>query len=158
MYNAFANTFLRFAKERVSYYGKNNLLSQKDFDDLTGVVEEIEDRIVNDNKQIKNRLKELENNYSNNDVENAVNNANKIIKVIEKELKDDQEKSKQKINELKAEQEANKAAINDIKASQDFNKEMVDEIKNSQEYNHNLIEELKSVQNSNAKKISLYLK
>ena len=34
VYNAFANTFLRFAKERVSYYGKNNLLSQKDFDDL----------------------------------------------------------------------------------------------------------------------------
>ena len=34
VYNAFANTFLKFAKERVSYYGKNNLLSQKDFDDL----------------------------------------------------------------------------------------------------------------------------
>jgi heat-inducible transcriptional repressor len=34
VYNAFANTFLRFAKERVLYYGKNNLLSQKDFDDL----------------------------------------------------------------------------------------------------------------------------
>ena len=28
------NTFLRFAKERVSYYGKNNLLSQKDFADI----------------------------------------------------------------------------------------------------------------------------
>ena len=34
VYNAFANTFLRFAKERVSYYGKNNLLSQKDFMDI----------------------------------------------------------------------------------------------------------------------------
>ncbi len=34
VYNAFANTFLRFAKERISYYGKNNLLSQKDFDDI----------------------------------------------------------------------------------------------------------------------------
>lgn len=34
VYNAFANTFLNFAKERVSYYGKNNLLSQKDFVDI----------------------------------------------------------------------------------------------------------------------------
>lgn len=34
VYNAFANTFLKFAKERISYYGKNNLLSQKDFDDI----------------------------------------------------------------------------------------------------------------------------
>ena len=34
VYNAFANTFLQFAKERVSYYGKNNLLSQKDFMDI----------------------------------------------------------------------------------------------------------------------------
>lgn len=34
VYNAFANTFLRFAQERISYYGKNNLLSQKDFDDI----------------------------------------------------------------------------------------------------------------------------
>ena len=37
VYNAFANTFLKFAKERVSYYGKNNLLSQKDFDDITKI-------------------------------------------------------------------------------------------------------------------------
>lgn len=34
VYNAFANTFLQFAKERVSFYGKNNLLSQKDFADI----------------------------------------------------------------------------------------------------------------------------
>ena len=34
VYNAFANTFLKFAKERISYYGKNNLLSQKDFEDI----------------------------------------------------------------------------------------------------------------------------
>ena len=34
VYNAFANTFLKFAKERISYYGKNNLLSQKDFMDI----------------------------------------------------------------------------------------------------------------------------
>lgn len=33
-YNAFANTFLKFAQERVSYYGRNNLLSQKDFADI----------------------------------------------------------------------------------------------------------------------------
>ncbi len=34
VYNAFANTFLKFAQERISYYGKNNLLSQKDFSDI----------------------------------------------------------------------------------------------------------------------------
>lgn len=34
VYNAFANTFLKFAKERISYYGKNNLLSHKDFMDI----------------------------------------------------------------------------------------------------------------------------
>jgi len=34
VYNAFANTFLKFAKDRVSYYGKNNLLSQQDFADI----------------------------------------------------------------------------------------------------------------------------
>ena len=34
VYNAFANTFLKFAQERVSYYGRNNLLSQKDFEDI----------------------------------------------------------------------------------------------------------------------------
>ena len=34
VYNAFANTFLQFASERVSYYGKNNLISQKDFEDI----------------------------------------------------------------------------------------------------------------------------
>ena len=34
VYNAFANTFLKFAQERISYYGKNNLLSQKDFNDI----------------------------------------------------------------------------------------------------------------------------
>ena len=30
VYNAFAHAFLKFASERISYYGKNNLLSQKD--------------------------------------------------------------------------------------------------------------------------------
>lgn len=34
VYNAFANTFLNFAKERISYFGKNNLLSHKDFMDI----------------------------------------------------------------------------------------------------------------------------
>mgnify|MGYP003291458690 CR=1 FL=1 len=34
VYNAFANTFLKFAQERVSYYGRNNLLSHKDFVDI----------------------------------------------------------------------------------------------------------------------------
>ena len=34
VYNAFANTFLKFAKERISYYGKNNLLSHKEFMDI----------------------------------------------------------------------------------------------------------------------------
>src|SRR5699024_3818304 len=30
-YNAFAHTFLKFATDRISYFGKNNLLSQQDF-------------------------------------------------------------------------------------------------------------------------------
>ncbi len=34
VYNAFAQAFLHFASERISYYGKNNLLSQKDFADI----------------------------------------------------------------------------------------------------------------------------
>ena len=34
VYNAFAHAFLKFASERISYYGKNNLLSQKDFADI----------------------------------------------------------------------------------------------------------------------------
>ena len=34
VYNAFAYAFLKFASERISYYGKNNLLSQKDFADI----------------------------------------------------------------------------------------------------------------------------
>ena len=34
VYNAFAHAFLKFATERISYYGKNNLLSQKDFMDI----------------------------------------------------------------------------------------------------------------------------
>ena len=31
VYNAFAHTFLKFATDRISYFGKNNLLSQQDF-------------------------------------------------------------------------------------------------------------------------------
>ena len=76
---------------------------QKDIEDLTNVVEEIADKLVEDNTSIKNRLNDIEKNYSNNDVENAVANTNRIIKVLEKELKEDQEKSKQKINQLKTE-------------------------------------------------------
>lgn len=34
VYNAFANTFIKFASERISYYGKNNLLSQQDLQDI----------------------------------------------------------------------------------------------------------------------------
>ena len=34
VYNAFANTFLKFASERISYFGKNNLLSQQDIKDI----------------------------------------------------------------------------------------------------------------------------
>lgn len=34
VYNAFANTFIKFAGERISYYGKNNLLSQQDLQDI----------------------------------------------------------------------------------------------------------------------------
>lgn len=34
VYNAFANTFLHFARDRVSMYGRNNLLSQQDFADI----------------------------------------------------------------------------------------------------------------------------
>ena len=34
VYNAFANTFLNFARDRVALYGKNNLLSQQDFADI----------------------------------------------------------------------------------------------------------------------------
>ncbi len=34
VYNAFAHAFLKFASERISYYGKNNLISQKDFADI----------------------------------------------------------------------------------------------------------------------------
>lgn len=31
VYNAFAHTFLKFATDRISYFGKSNLLSQQDF-------------------------------------------------------------------------------------------------------------------------------
>ncbi|MCI5746112.1 MAG: heat-inducible transcriptional repressor HrcA [Erysipelotrichaceae bacterium] len=34
VFNAFANTFLNIAKDRISYFGRNNLLSQKDFADI----------------------------------------------------------------------------------------------------------------------------
>lgn len=99
-----------------------------DIDELTAVVEEIADKLVDENKAIKSRLNSLENGYSNSDVENAISNTNKVVKVLENQFNDDIEKNKNKIGELKELEEYNLQRIEELEGQINQLLEKVEEV------------------------------
>lgn len=105
------DSVIKVIEEKIEEYDNTR---GNDIDELTAVVEEIADKLVDENKAIKNRLDSLESGYSNCDVESAISNTNKVVKVLENQLNDDLEKNKSKIGELKELEEYNLERIEEL--------------------------------------------
>ena len=105
----------KIISDKIANYEKGR---DEDIGELTSVVEEIADRLVEENKGIKRRIKELENSYSNMRADNSNNIVNadfsetkEIVESVETKLNKNIEENKQKINELKSQGENNLATI-----------------------------------------------
>lgn len=99
--------------------------------ELTSVVEEIADKLVEDNKQMKTKIKELEKKSSASNLgglEEAVLNTNKLVKILEKDVKQEIDKEKEKVLEIKEKQENNLDKIENLEAQLN---ELVQKINNN---------------------------
>ena len=116
---------------------------ENDMGDLTSLVEEIANRIIDENKKITQRLNEQEDNYTAEEYEQTFTDIKRIIKVLEKEIQSVQDETKGKINEIKEKENYNNEQIEQIE-------EKVNELlenKNDvveEEINKNFIEKYKS--------------